>query len=266
MHTGKVKKRSQIPSSHKSEAKISKKPLKSYLFDFFMLFLAVFCGYMAQWQLERSGENQRERQFIMSLAEDLKKDTIQLNLYRQFNEKVLAYCDSLQSCIASTDIFKNSDNFYNYSRELARYVRYIPTDRTIQQLKNAGNMRLIRRWNVSNAITDYDSKTKLLTESDQQLNGQISRYREYLIGFLDLLSYDRLNTSGSFMGNNIRTEGNPGFLTKDVDKAKLIYNQVFTLKTFLSVVKNSAAELALDATRLLDLLQKEYNLKSAYSH
>src|SRR5664279_4943299 len=156
-----------------------------YLFEFFMLFLAVFCGFLAEWQLEHTIEHQREKQFIESLAEDLKRDTSQVVLYIRFNENILRYCDSLQLYIATTNIFKNSNGFYDYSKELARYMRYYPTDRTIQQLKNGGNMRLIRKWNVSNAITDYDSKTKLLSETDQQLNEQIIKYREYLIQFLD---------------------------------------------------------------------------------
>lgn len=250
----------QVESDQTITGLYRKKSLKSYLFDFFMLFLAVFCGYMAQWQLERSGENQRERQFIMSLAEDLKKDTLMIKNYIRFNQNISFYCDSLQWCISNSDIFKNSAGFYNYSKELARYTRFYPTDRTIQQLKNSGNMRLIHKMSVSNAITDYDIKTKLLIEFDQQLNGQIIKYREYLIAFLDLLKYDKMNPPGSFMANNLRTKGNPGFITKDPTRAKLIYNQAFTLKTFLSIIKNSSDDVNANAKKLLALLQKEYNL------
>ncbi|MGZ4035252.1 MAG: hypothetical protein ACXVP4_10345 [Bacteroidia bacterium] len=78
-------------------------------------------------------------------------------------------------------------------------MRYYPTDRTMQQLKNGGTMRLIRKWNVSNEITEYDGKTKILSELDQQLNSQTGKYRDYLIEFLDISSYDKLNKPGSFM-------------------------------------------------------------------
>jgi len=232
-----------------------------YLFEFFMLFLAVFCGFLAEWQLEHTIEHQREKQFIESLAEDLKRDTSQVVLYIRFNENILRYCDSLQLYIATTNIFKNSNGFYDYSKELARYMRYYPTDRTIQQLKNGGNMRLIRKWNVSNAITDYDSKTKLLSETDQQLNEQIIKYREYLIQFLDLSAYDSLNRVGSFMDNNVSTHGNPGFITNDLKQVKVIYNQAFTLKTFLSTVNKSAEEVNRNAKQLLDLIQREYAMQ-----
>lgn len=100
-----------------------------------------------------------------------------------------------------------------------------------------------------------------MTAIDQQLNVQIFKYREYLVEFLDLSSYDRLNPAGSFMDNNIRTQGNPGFITVDPKKAKIIYNQAFTLKIFLSTVEKSAEAVTMDAKQLLSLLQKEYNIK-----
>jgi hypothetical protein len=247
--------------SHTAPIAIGRKKWTHYLWEFFMLFLAVFCGFMAEWQLERTIEHQREKQFIRSLAEDLARDTSQVQLYIRFNKFMLNYCDSVQVCIRNSDIFKNSNSFYNYTRELARFTRYYPTDRTIQQLKNAGNMRLIRKWNVSNAITDYDSKTKFLMELDGQLNEQIVKYREYLVGFLDLSSYDKQNPVGSYMDYNLQTQGNPGYIIKDIRTAKMIYNQAFTLKMFLGAVEFSADELITNGKQLLDLLKKEYDLK-----
>src|SRR5262245_38177712 len=149
-----------------------------YFWEFFMLFLAVTLGFFVENQREHYIEHQREKQFMRSLAEDLKRDTAFLAFYQAANGISLRYCDSVQQCIANTNIFTNSNSFYNYARELARVTRYYPTDRTIQQLKNAGNMRLIRKWNISNAITDYDSRTKLLSEMDFQLNELIVKYRE----------------------------------------------------------------------------------------
>ena len=224
-----------------------------------MLFLAVFCGFLAEWQLERTIEHQREKQFIHSLVEDLKRDTTQVRSYMQYHRLMLSYCDSVQYCVRNENILKNSNGFYNYSRELARFTRYYPTDRTMQQLKNAGNMRLIRKWNVSNAITDYDSKTKFLAELDVQLNEQIIKYREYLIEFLDLSSYDMQNRVGSFMDNKIHTQGNPGYITVDIKMVKMIYNQAFTLKMFLQAAESTAEDLIKNGKQLLDLLEEEYH-------
>ena len=56
-----------------------KKNWKDYFWEFLMLFLAVFCGFLAEYQLEHVIENSREKQFIRSYIEDLKTDTAAIN-------------------------------------------------------------------------------------------------------------------------------------------------------------------------------------------
>ena len=47
-----------------------------------MLFLAVFCGFLAEYQLEHQIEKDREKQFIQSFIEDLETDTAAINKKR----------------------------------------------------------------------------------------------------------------------------------------------------------------------------------------
>ena len=44
-----------------------------------MLFLAVFCGFLAEYQLEHKIESDRGRQYVHSMYEDLMMDTLTLN-------------------------------------------------------------------------------------------------------------------------------------------------------------------------------------------
>jgi hypothetical protein len=230
------------------------KQWKAYFLEFLMIFLAVTMGFFAENIREGITNRKKEKHFLQSLAEDIKSDTAQLVRYMKFNNRVIGYCDSLMSVIAHTSVFKNSNAFYNYSREMARYVRYYPADRTIEQLKNAGSMQLITSWNVSNAIADYYSKTKFMQEVDQELNDETTRYRRYLIDLLDLSSYDQLNVPGSFMENNAQTTGDPAFISNDAAKLKIIYNEVFALKAFLYNSVKSAEALVANAQTLLTLL------------
>src|SRR5690349_21775228 len=55
-----------------------KKKWTEYIWEFLMLFLAVFCGFLAEYQLEHKIEKDREKQFMISLVEDLKADTAML--------------------------------------------------------------------------------------------------------------------------------------------------------------------------------------------
>ena len=49
-----------------------------YFWEFLMLFLAVFCGFLAEYQLEHKIEKERGKQYIQSVYEDLKEDTASL--------------------------------------------------------------------------------------------------------------------------------------------------------------------------------------------
>ena len=51
-----------------------RKTFTHHLYEFLMLFLAVFCGFLAENQQEHMVEHQREKQYIRSLQEDLSRD------------------------------------------------------------------------------------------------------------------------------------------------------------------------------------------------
>lgn len=56
-----------------------KKKFGEYLLEFFMIFLAVFLGFLSEYQLEHYLENQRAKEFAVSLYRDLKTDTAIFN-------------------------------------------------------------------------------------------------------------------------------------------------------------------------------------------
>ena len=61
-----------------------------------MLFLAVFCGFLAENQREHLVEHKRELKYAASLYEDLKKDTADLSDDIPFWNKVLLRIDTIR--------------------------------------------------------------------------------------------------------------------------------------------------------------------------
>ena len=53
--------------------------LKHYLFEFLMLFLAVFCGFLAENYRETLVNKEKELHYIQNIVADLKSDTSDLN-------------------------------------------------------------------------------------------------------------------------------------------------------------------------------------------
>ncbi len=135
-----------------------KKTWREYFWEFLMLFLAVFCGFLAEYQLEHVIEKERGKQYVRSLYADLKTDTTQCGIQiaelaaQESSLNVMDACfDSLTHGITSPDCLKsvvqNSSGFSDF----------IYTDRTIQQLKFAGGLRLIQDKQIADRIISYDA-------------------------------------------------------------------------------------------------------------
>ena len=129
---------------------------KEYFWEFFMLFMAVFCGFLAELQLEHYIENQREKQFMVTLIEDLKSDSVVLAECEQVWAKVNADIDSVNDAIQIPVQKSDFTKVYRHLAGALNYNGFTYNDRTIAQLKNAGGFRLIKDEEVSNKISLYD--------------------------------------------------------------------------------------------------------------
>src|SRR5436189_4795652 len=79
----------------------NRKKFTHYLWEFLMLFLAVFCGFLAEYQLEHTMERQREKEYMNSLAADIKNDIVILSTAIKTNELQINGKDTMVSLIQS---------------------------------------------------------------------------------------------------------------------------------------------------------------------
>jgi hypothetical protein len=117
----------------------------------------VFCGFLAEYQLEHKIEKERGRQYIISFYHDLKYDTAHLaaviNNYKIKSQNliVISKCyDSLMLKLSCNNCFNNLNNASGGFFELRT------SDRTMQQLKNAGGLRLLNSSDAD-SILGYDN-------------------------------------------------------------------------------------------------------------
>jgi hypothetical protein len=128
---------------------------KHYFFEFFMLFLAVFCGFQAENVREEMVEHHREKQFIESFIEDLKTDTASISQILDFRQQKMERMDSLLLLLGSGQIKGHENELYFFGRTLIRSYRFQSNDRTITQLKNSGSLRLIRDEPAADSMISY---------------------------------------------------------------------------------------------------------------
>jgi hypothetical protein len=134
-----------------------KKTRKAYFWEFLMLFLAVFCGSIAEYQLEHKIERERGKQYVLSMIEDLVSDSVKINKSLEFCRKQQAGIDSLSfllnnTTFSDTDIIKAYQLMFNNTVNIS-LVNF--SKRTISQLKNSGGMRLIPNKKSADEITKY---------------------------------------------------------------------------------------------------------------
>ena len=238
----------------------SRKKWTHYFREFFMLFLAVTLGFLVENWREHVVEHRREKQFIETLIEDLKSDTSQLNLTIEFRLRKETMVDSLAFFMKSPERNKHGSEIYYYVRSLSRNKFFLPNDRTIQQLKNSGNLRLIHNINVSNNIMSYDQQlTYLVQNYDQERHfiGDVKDVEKYILDGYVLL--DMIDPQNLFELK--RPIGNPPLLTQSPSTLNELIVQAQFVKSIVNVNRQREEKIKQTAAELISFLKKEYHLK-----
>ena len=249
---------------HHTHASHGKKNWKSYFWEFLMLFLAVFCGFLAEYQLEHVIEHQREKKFAESLYEDLKKDTVDLRGDISGWESLLKNLDTVRTEIEKPVLKRDALLLYKKAALMRSYDNFEYHDRTIEQLKNGGNFRLIRKAAISDSLIDYDAAIKSRLR-DQEMQSNVI-YQA--INFLQ----DKLFSSKFYGTNTVAHEAQLDsafkvspeiFIPFKEKEAELFeyYNHLQFYKFMTKYRLHTCKALLRKATNLIELIKKEYSLE-----
>lgn len=226
-----------------------RKRLKHYLFEFFMLFLAVFCGFLAEYQLENKIERDREKQFIMSLVGDIKADNEIINgLKPEWNRKYLQ-TDSLMKLLAGDEIINDSYPAYRLFGLARGFNDFIPHNGTIKQLINSGGLRLIQNRNVADSIMSYERMTNNLLVYQAQLNSYQTADQAYLKIFDEIKIFNSAN------------KDNIPLLVKDSKSLNLAFSNIRIWSSRYLLLLKYAENVQITGISLLEVIKKEYHLK-----
>ena len=229
-----------------------------YLWEFLMLFLAVTLGFFVENQREHIIEKKREQVYIHSVVEDLKQDIAQLDSIIHTRTQMDKIMDSLLYFLNSPDIKQYGNEIYYYTRWMPRTFRFFSNDRTILQLKNAGNWRLIRNQKVSEELATYDNLVRSITVYIEQ--------REESLVLILYQSIDKLFDNRVFekMINGLsftRPLDNPQMISYDKNEINEFCNRIhFRKNSNFYFIKNAETILG-EAQKTLSLIKKEYSLK-----
>lgn len=238
-----------------------KKSWKQYFWEFLMLFLAVFCGFLAENFREHLVERRQEKEYMHSLVEDLQTDTMNLNDEIPFSQGISERTERLVLFLNNEPLHKDSIvKLYQLTLQAGRVVSIDFEDRTSSQLKNSGTMRLIRNKQVVDSIRNYWSIIKVADDIRARL--EMVKGKAGDIGV-------RLFNNKYIQSSNIQDPLQSDFFV--LPEAKLInddpkllaeyanrcHSSQFVLNNYIINMK-AAKEMA---TNLIKLIKQEYGLK-----
>ena len=226
-----------------------------------MLFLAVFCGFLAEYYLEHTIEHNREKQFINSLIKDIDADTAQLSNIKGFRLFRLSSIDSVNNYFAKNTSDIISLRGIQLLEDIKGHVSFYQNSGTLDQLKNAGGLRLIRKRQVVDSIQAYDQQIKRMALRDM--------YETEEMRYTVRLSYKLVD--GTMLSNIYAdtTYFNNHQLRTDRSKTITVHPQYVgeylnSLATFRFVVMNNLRlqeNIKKKGADLLALIKKEYHLE-----
>ena len=234
-----------------------------YFWEFLMLFLAVFCGFLAEYQLEHVIENQREKQFMRSMVEDLEKDIASLENESKLVKTQYEKLDSLTEMIFEGELGQfQVTKMYELQRRYLYPLTLKLINRTELQLTNSGGMRLIRNKRVADSIIHYWSITELLYETKNNSNAHRDRAKD--ISFI-IFNNKYYNHKENFsLGPPLDpSKGEPALLTRNPAVLSEFANRISHMSDLLKFnYKHGRVDRqANNAKRLIQLIKKEYHLE-----
>jgi len=236
---------------------LKKKNWKSYFKEFFMLFLAVFCGFLAENYRESLSVQKIEKEYMLSLIEDLKADTSNLQTYIAFKKDKSILMDSLARLMLSEERNLYGNQIYFFARQVFDEKPFVYSDGTIQQLKNAGNLRLIQKRNIVDQLLKYEKKVRVLEEWDLNDNKTKSTFRE--MGG-KVFNSNELNATMDANMKFVLPTTNPQLITDDFSIINELAFQIHFLSKMSLGNSYRAESIRTDASKLLELIHTEYRL------
>ena len=222
-----------------------------------MLFLAVFCGFLAEYQLEHKIEKDREKVYMQNMLEDLEADIAVYADYASRNAVIYDLVDTLKELIKDPDRKKHISKLTYTARIItAKWKKVAPVKRTYEEMKSSGHLRLIRKKEVSGSVSSYYSS---LSELDTYNDVGMTWANNYAQAIAKIFDGEALL--------KIIKEKREVSLTKMrcFQNDRITINELLTSAGYflgaLSLNDNVAAIRKDAALQLIEQINKEYHLK-----
>ena len=227
-----------------------------YFWEFFMLFLAVTAGFLVENQREHYIEHQRGMQYVKSFVEDLKIDTARFSRRINFYKGLESQLNPLYPCYDSIIHNQNATGcLINIIDATNGFPDLIYTDRTLEQLKNAGGLRLLKEQDADSIIR-YDAFLRLVLKTEstsmQVKATEVRNTRNAVFVFSEIMD--------TAFGRAVKPE-KLELVTKDKELLSRFFNEVLMYRGVCGYMRQLINQLRGRAVGLIKFFTEKYHLE-----
>ncbi len=239
---------------------VEKKNFKEYFLEFIMIFLAVTMGFIAENIREDITKNNREKEFMKSMVEDLKSDTANINTYYKRSDVVINQIDSLIYMIKSPDNNVYGQRMYYFARAITTLTgRFVLADRTYEEMKSSGSLSLVNDNALSDSISKYYATQTNFKEQAQLQIQKMSSYTDFVVKIFDGAIFQQMLQR--FPYKVIPPNSNPPLLTNDKAMIDELVGILHYYSAILIINSSLAKQKEKSTQTLIEMIQKKYDLQ-----
>ena len=186
----------EVPHSHEA----SGKGWKHYFFDFLMLFLAVYCGFLAENIRERRVEDERAEVLAKNLYKELIADSVVIQQMIEVRKIKEIECSYFIAYVKDSNLTTLSNRFYksfSWAFLQTGKILFEPDDGIINQLKNSCELRYFRSAALQAAVGELNvAIANIRTRNEREYNMVEIYTRPFSIKFYDFEWLNALTKNG----------------------------------------------------------------------
>jgi len=247
---------------------VEKKGLKEYILEGLMIFLAVTMGFFAEGLREHITENNRAKEYAVTLYSDLKLDTAELDGYIDYFRRAKANVDTLMQLLADTDPRQvQSGKLYWFGLWGGAYRVFTPHDATLLEMKSSGSLRFFGDKMINRKLAQYDELCQNIKISESTENGIYTEVRKARAGLFAFKYNDMVNNISHINSSREKRtkidsfqRTKPPLLSYD----KILFNEYVEMvrSRFFERKVTTADSLRKRASELISSLNKKYDLRN----
>jgi hypothetical protein len=172
-----------------------------YFWEFLMLFLAVFCGFLAENFREHQVEYERAKGLAKNLYKEIYADSIAIQQKLAIRNKKEEECIYFINYVKDSNLINLSPHFYSaftWAFIQTAQLMFDPNDGIMNQLRNSGELRYFKNSEFQSAIGNLSVMIANVRSRNEREYSYVEFYlRPFTLKHYDFNWYDTLTQHGN---------------------------------------------------------------------